>query len=110
MILIYRDEATLKAVWDEFPFIGLCHLRGDFPRDEWGNPTEARLTDEPSVRPARSNDGRFAQSHPWGEEAMAEFEAYWTKLFYSGALSWHEALPADWLPEGWQPAVVEEVP
>ena len=104
MILIYKDKATLDDVWNEMPFIGLCHLRGDFPRSADGTPIRAELTETPIVRPARSSDGRYAQSYPWDEDAMAEFEAHWSALFSSGALAWWEAMPADWKPYGWQEA------
>ena len=107
MILIYRDEATLNTVWGEMPFIGTCHLRGDFPRDAEGTPLRAELTESPVVRPVKSNDGRYAQSYPWSTDDMAEFEAYWSALFNSGALAWHEALPPDWKPDGWQEAPTE---
>lgn len=110
MILIYKDKATLDMVWAETPFIGTCHLRGDFPRDEHGIPLEARLTDEPFVHPAISNDGRYAQSYPWGEDEMAEFEAYWLTQFDAGSLQWWTELPDDWRPAGWRDAPLDEEP
>lgn len=104
MILVYKDKGTLDLVWNEMPFIGICHLRGDFPRDADGTPLKAELTATPVVRPVQSSDGRYAQSYPWDERDIAEFEAYWSSLFNTGALAWWEALPPDWLPEGWQEA------
>lgn len=107
MILIYKDKPTLDDVWNEMPFIGLCHLRGDFPRSADGTPIRAELTETPIVRPVKSNDGRYAQSYPWDAKDMAEFEAYWIALFDSGALQWWTELPPDWKPEGWQEAPPE---
>lgn len=96
MILIYRDKATFDSVREETPFIGTCHIRGDFVRDEKGVPIKAELTKAPVVSAPCDKLGRYVQCHPWSDEDMAEFEAYWSEFFKDGRLAWGEGLPEDW--------------
>lgn len=96
MILLYKDAKVFDMVRGETPFIGTCHIRGDFLRDEQGVPAKAELTTEPVVSAPVDKLGRVMQAHPWSDEDMAEFEKYWEDYFADGRLEWHDNIPEDW--------------
>lgn len=74
MMLLFKSEAVFDAVVADTPQIGEVLI---------GTPLVGA-------------DGRHLICHPWADEDMAEFEAYWQDFFADGRLAWGESLPEDW--------------
>lgn len=110
MIILYDSLKTWREVVDEYPVIGGVWIRGDwkFEDIEGVKVPLFELTEEPVVAPAMDAMGRCAQCHPFGEEALKEFAEYWADYVADGRLQILEGLPADWKPEGWQEAPLED--
>ena len=98
MIILYDSLKTWREVVDEYPVIGGVWIRGDWVYEniESVKVPMFELTPEPVVTPAMDARGRCAQCHPFDDESMAEFEAYWSEFFKDGRLTWGEKLPEDW--------------
>lgn len=110
MIILYDSLKTWREVVDEYPVIGGVWIRGDwkFEDIEGVKVPVCELTEEPVVTPAVANDGRRLNSHAFDEKALAEFSEYWADYIKDGRLQILEGLPADWKPEGWQEAPLED--
>ena len=103
MIILYDSLKTWREVVDEYPVIGGVWIRGDWEYEdiEGVKVPVCKLTDEPVVIPAISNDGRRMNSHAFDEEALKEFQEYWADYIADGRVQILKEMPADWLPEGW---------
>ena len=74
-ILRFSDMGVFETVTADTPSIGECRV---------------------DVTPCVAGDGACSLMHPWADEDMAEFEAYWQEYFKDGRLAWGEKLPEDW--------------
>ena len=74
-ILRFSDMGVFETVTAGTPSIGECRV---------------------DVTPCVAGDGACSLMHPWSDEDMAEFEAYWQEYFKDGRLAWGEKLPEDW--------------
>ena len=74
-ILRFSDMGVFETVTADTPSIGECRI---------------------DVTPCVAGDGACSLMHPWADEDMAEFEAYWQDFFADGRLAWGEKLPEDW--------------
>ncbi len=111
-VIVYADETTWRTVADEYPAIGQVQIRGDLVREDVDgvmvpvDPPE--LTEQPVVRPAVASDGRRMQCHGFSEEDLEAFREYWADEIKAGKVQILDAPPADWKPEGWQEAILDE--
>lgn len=110
MIILYDSLKTWREVVDEYPVIGNVWIRGDWRYEtvEGVKVPVYELTDEPVVKPAIANDGRRLNSHDFDEGALKEFAEYWADYIADGKVQILDKLPADWKPEGWKEAPLED--